>query len=325
MNTAQAKQLSLPDLMSRLGYEPVKVLKGGQELWYLSPFRQEKEPSFVTDYLGGKWIWKDFGDTGGTVVDFVMRHENYTRISEALSFLSSMFQGHLFESVTSNRVGAVGKGKVLPQNDLFSFRQQNGDLSQNSGATSDLQFLEVHAIANPAIHNYLEKERGIPAMIADLYLQEVKYHNKANGKDYFAMGMKNESGGYEIRAASSSYSFKSALNGRDITLIRGSAQTRTKVSVFEGMIDFLSLVVMMNTRQLSGDAIIMHSLSSFRRTAEVINREGYKQINTFLDNDAPGKKATEDFKAEFLGLVTCQSEMYANYKDLNAALVANKP
>jgi len=324
MNTAQAKQLSLPDLMSRLGYEPVKVLKGGQELWYLSPFRQEKEPSFVTDYLGGKWIWKDFGDTGGTVVDFVMRHENYTRISEALSFLSSMFQGHLFESVTSNRVGAVGKGTVAPQNDLFSFRQQSGDFSQNSGATSELQFLEAHAIANPAIHNYLEKERGIPAMIADLYLQEVKYRNNANGKDYFAMGMKNESGGYEIRAASSQFSFKSALNGRDITLIRGSSPQHAKVSIFEGMIDFLSLVVMMNTRQLSGDAIIMHSLSSFRRTAEVIHREGYKQINTFLDNDAPGKKATEDFKTEFSGLVTCQSEMYANFKDLNAALVANR-
>ena len=323
MNTAQAKQLSLPDLMSRLGYEPVKVLKGGQELWYLSPFRQEKDPSFVTDYLGGKWIWKDFGDTGGTVVDFVMRHENYTRISDALSFLSGLFQGHLFETITSNRVGAVGKGKIEPQNDLFSFRQQNGDFFSGGAEDRSLEFLEAHAIANPAIHNYLEKERAIPVSIVDLYLVEVKYRNKVNGKDYFAFGIRNECGGYEIRAASSQYSFKSALNGRDVTLIRGTASDHSKVSVFEGMVDFLSLLVMLGAKSLSGDAIIMHSLSSFQRTLEVIRRENYQNVNTFLDNDRSGQEATLKFSSELGTLHSNQSEMFSRYKDLNEALCAN--
>jgi len=324
MNTAQAKQLSLPDLMSRLGYEPVKTLKGGRELWYLSPFRTEKDASFVTSYLGGKWIWKDFGDIGGTVVDFAMRHENFTSIKDALVFLANMFQGHLFESVSSNRVGVIGTQKAEAESDLFSFKQQNGDFFSGSVDDRTLEFLQAHAIANPAIHNYLEKERAIPALLADLYLVEVKYRNKANGKDYFAFGMKNECGGYEIRAASNQYSFKSALNGRDVTLIRGTAPEHSKVSVFEGMIDFLSLVVMMNTRQLSGDAIIMHSLSSMPRTFELIRREGYKAVNTFLDNDRAGQEATEKFRAEFPASHFAQSEMFAAYKDLNEALVANR-
>ena len=324
MNTAQAKQLSLPDLMSRLGYEPVKTLKSGRELWYLSPFRAEKDASFVTSYLGGKWIWKDFGDTGGTVVDFVMRHENYTSIQDTLSFLDAMFQGHLFEKATSSRVGEIGAAKAEAESDLFSFKQQSGDFFSGGANDRSLEFLEAHAIANPAIHNYLEKERAIPVSIVDLYLVEVKYRNRVNGKDYFAFGIRNECGGYEIRAASSQYSFKSALNGRDITLIRGTAPDHNKVSVFEGMVDFLSLLVMLGSKSLSGDAIIMHSLSSFQRTLEVIRRENYQKVNTFLDNDRSGQEATLRFASELGALHSNQSEMFSNYKDLNEALCANK-
>ena len=70
MNSHQAKQIDLPNLMSRLGYEPTAIKKGGNEYWYRSPFRSEKDASFHTSYLGGKWIWKDFGQnrTNGTNV-----------------------------------------------------------------------------------------------------------------------------------------------------------------------------------------------------------------------------------------------------------------
>ena len=57
MNSYQAKQLNLPDLMGRLGYEPTSIKKEGKEYWYLSPFRKEKDASVHTSFLGGKWIW----------------------------------------------------------------------------------------------------------------------------------------------------------------------------------------------------------------------------------------------------------------------------
>lgn len=324
MNTNQAKQLSLPEIMARLGYVPVKERKAGRELWYNSPFRSEKEPSFVTSFIGGKWIWNDFGDTGGTVIDFVMRHENFTSVKEVLTFLSHMFQGHFFEKPISTRVGEL-KEPPMEQPSLFSFNQQGRAAAPAGSPEHDLEFLEAHAIHNPVIHDYLERERGIPAPLADLYLVEVKYRNKAKGKDYFAFGMKNESGGYEIRAASSQFSFKSALNGRDVTLIRGQSPDRKAVNVFEGMTDFLSLLVMMSTRNLSGDSLIMHSLSSFPRAAEVIRREGYQTINTFLDNDAPGQQGLARFEEAFPGLVKSQSDLYAPYRDVNDALLANRP
>ena len=315
MNSSQAKQLSLPEIMSRLGYQPVKRRKNGCELWYVSPFRTEKEPSFVTSYLGGKWIWNDFGDIGGTVIDFVMRHENYTSVKETLAFLENMFQGHLFEKPKSRRVGDIDEPPTL-----FSFKQQHREAVENFSADSDLEFLEATSIRNPIIYHYLEKERHIPRHLVDRYLVEVKYRNKKKGRDYFAFGMQNEGGGYEIRAASSQYSFKSALQGRDITLIRGKQSDRQTVNLFEGMTDFLSLLVMMETENLSGDSIIMHSLSSFGRAEASIQREGYSIINSFLDNDKAGQEGTDRFREAFPGQLTSYSDRFAPHADLNAAL-----
>lgn len=321
MNSTQAKQLSLPEIMSRLGYQPVKTQKGGREVWYKSPFRAEKDASFVTSYLGGKWIWNDFGDSGGTVIDFVMRHENYTRVKQALIFLERMFQGHLFEKPTSRRVGEIPQ-KSPP--DLFSFKQQGREAAADFSEGGQLEFLEATPIRNLLIYDYLQRERGIPRELAERYLVEVKYRNRGNGREYFAFGMKNESGGYEVRAASSQYSFKSALNGRDVTLIRGKSPERKTVSIFEGMTDFLSLLAMTRSACLLGDSLILHSLSSFPKAAQVIHHEAYHHIYTFLDNDRAGQDGTQRFLQEFPGLVTSYSARFAPYADLNDALMAGQ-
>ena len=96
MNSQQAKKIDFPDLLSRFGYQPVRITKGGRELWYRSPFRQESDPSFHTSYLNGKWIWNDFGDSGGNVIDFVMRHQRL-QFREALAFLKQLYQSNLFQ------------------------------------------------------------------------------------------------------------------------------------------------------------------------------------------------------------------------------------
>lgn len=320
MNADQAKKLPLPDLLARLGHEPVKVAKAGREFWYASPFRAEKEPSFHTSFLGGKWIWNDFGDIGGTVIDFAMRHEGFGSVKEALAWLDRMFQGSMFRE----QIARVGEGTQQEEPTLFSFQQQSGAAAPEISDFRQLEFIEAHTITNPAIFTYLTQERCIPKELAMQYLQEVKYRNTANGKEFFAFGMKNESGGYEIRVASSKYTFKSALLARDITVIQGTSPERRAVNVFEGMTDFLSLLVMMNFNNLAGDSLVMHSLSSFQRAAEYIRGHDYQVINTFLDNNRPGAEGVEKFKAEFGGKVAPQSQMFAPYADLNDALCANQ-
>ena len=44
MNIEEAKRIPLEDFLRRLGFTPVK--RQGDSLWYRSPFREERTPSF---------------------------------------------------------------------------------------------------------------------------------------------------------------------------------------------------------------------------------------------------------------------------------------
>ena len=174
LNSKQAKQIDFPDLLSRLGHEAVKITKGGRERWYVSPFRKEKTASFHTSYLGGKWIWKDFGDTGGNVIDFVMQYQDIP-FKEALAFLRNIYQTNLLEG--SKRRGKISNksSSVLP----FQQQSQIGTFIQRE--ERELEFLEAHNIQNPVILSYLEEQRKIPTELAKLYLKEVKYRHIPKG------------------------------------------------------------------------------------------------------------------------------------------------
>ena len=69
MNCAQANGLNLVNWLSMQGYEPHKIK--GNNYWYLSPLREEKEASFkVNNHLN---IWYDHGlGKGGRLVDLAM-------------------------------------------------------------------------------------------------------------------------------------------------------------------------------------------------------------------------------------------------------------
>ena len=84
----------MTELLSCFGHEPVESRYNGRELWYISPFRYEKQPSFHTTNVGDKWIWNDFGrgdvKGSGTVIGFLEMHENVD-VSGALQILKNLF------------------------------------------------------------------------------------------------------------------------------------------------------------------------------------------------------------------------------------------
>src|SRR5215211_3720704 len=89
MNTRQAKRIPLQDILSQLGYQPAKQVRG--EFWYCSPFRPEIVPSFKVN--PERNVWYDFGEgAGGNVLDFVMKYHKVGTISEALEHLSAFNQ-----------------------------------------------------------------------------------------------------------------------------------------------------------------------------------------------------------------------------------------
>ncbi|MEO1263601.1 MAG: toprim domain-containing protein [Bacteroidota bacterium] len=324
MNAEYAKKnISIPELLSRLGHEPVQVKKGGKEYWYKSPMRpNERTASFVTTDVGDKWIWNDFGGESGNIITLVNYLKGYSErdIKPALRFLEDMFPGPLLDGQS--------KKESTNANVPFSFNQQAKNVTPaNIGIKEEepfLKFITMHEIREKRIYDYLSEIRKIPKKFADLHLLEVKYFNTKKGKQFFAFGMENKSGGFEIRSASDEYSFKSVLNGRDISVINGSSPEKKTVNVFEGMTDFLSLLVMLDVTKLSGDVIIMHSVSTYTKARQFIENQKYTNINTFLDNNEAGQKCTGKFQMDFEGKIASFSHHFSPHVDLNDILRAGE-
>ena len=334
MNSDQAKQVPIPDLMGMWGYEPVKVVKNGNVFRYSSPFRKERTPSFVTSYNAknnGIWAWNDFGDSGGTIIDLVMRKEGYNSVSDALSYLENRFGK---QPSKSKRVGE----SQPKQTDIFYFKQQSNlsakPTDQNfspQDSDPELKLLKVKPVTNPLIFSYLTKTRNIDRSLIDKYLVEISYDNLTMKKRFFAFGIKNDSNGYEIRSASDEYKFKSSLEAKDITTIKGRNPESTTVNIFEGMTDFLSLLTMgikttkNKSDNLLGDSIIMNSTNAnLDKTISAIKSKNYSKINTFLDNDSTGIKTFEAIKEAFPDITFSQSELFTPHTDLNQMLQANE-
>jgi hypothetical protein len=324
MTTTQAKQLNLPDILAKLGHQPVRTTKNGNERWYKSPFRQEAKSSFHTSFINGKWIWNDFGDSGGNVIDFILRHQNTSSVSEALTFLDGLFPTFSFQNQDTKPQSQLKP----PQKSTQSFPSQTPNnlpsITQKAAPSSKLIFLEAKPLASKLIFSYL-KSRKIPSEIAKEYLALVRYRNRdrPSAKPFFAFGQQNIAGGWEIRsAADGTAKFKSALIKKDITVHPGSEEGRGAVSVFEGMLDHLSLLVFLKVIRLRGDVIILNSLSSYESAKAYITSKTYTKIDLFLDNNAAGQATTATFSSDFPGIVTDRRKTYEDFPDLNDALIA---
>jgi 5S rRNA maturation endonuclease (ribonuclease M5) len=137
-----------------------------------------------------------------------------------------------------------------------------------------------------------------------------------NDKNYFGIGFKNDSGGYEIRYAYS----KICLGKKDITSIKNDSKD---VRVFEGFFDFLSFKKVENyLEKETSDYIILNSVSMIHKIKNEIGN--YKNIELYFDNDEAGTRAVEIIKNDLKNAEDCRV-LYSDFKDLNYWLLQNNP
>tara|TARA_R110002073_G_scaffold89852_1_gene212404 strand:+ start:28135 stop:30090 length:1956 start_codon:yes stop_codon:yes gene_type:complete len=80
--------------------EFVQLKKAGSNFKGLSPFTDEKSPSFMVSPV--KQIWKDFSTgKGGNAISFLMEHEHYS-YPEAIRFLAKKYNIEIEETVQSD-------------------------------------------------------------------------------------------------------------------------------------------------------------------------------------------------------------------------------
>jgi len=87
----------------------VQLKRAGSNFKGLSPFSEERTPSFMVSPV--KQIWKDFSTgKGGSVVTFLMEHEHFT-YPEAIRFLAKKYNIEIEETEVSNEDKAIASEK----------------------------------------------------------------------------------------------------------------------------------------------------------------------------------------------------------------------
>ena len=193
----------------------------------------------------------------------------------------------------------IGSKQIVHQD--FSFG------GERKTSKHKLEIISVQSLTNPYLLRYIA-ERGISLSIANRFCSEIRYNN--TNRTYYAIGFSNDAGGWEIR---SPY-FKGCIAPKAITTISKGTDV---LQIFEGFMDFLSW----QTLNLSStcDTIVLNSLALLPHIQEKL--KGYKQVESFLDNDDAGRKSFEVLK-QFYPQIIDGSVRYRTHKDINEWLVA---
>lgn len=286
ISIAEAKQIDLVDYLALLGHyhDPKKSRNG--EYWYLSPLpgRDEKVPSFKVDRRRRLWYDHGIGE-GGNLIDFGIRYHRCS-VKELLERLQTF---------------------------SFSFQPLPSSKHEPDKGAGErkIRVVSTRPITSPALVRYLG-ERRIPVELAQKFCQQVGY--ELYGRQYYALGFKNNSGGYELRNAY----FKASSSPKDTTFIdQGAAD----VAVFEGFFDFLSYMVLQSYEQQPPvNFLILNSLSFFEKSRPVM--EKHAGIFLYLDHNPAGRKVTllavKDNK-----MYQDRSDFYRDCEDVNQWLVQN--
>lgn len=275
MKTIQAiKCLSIRAYLAERGLQPTK--DHPRYGLYLSPLREERTPSFKVDYVQN--LWYDFGlGAGGSIIDLVMRLER-CNFTEAVRLLS--------------RSERTPIAVPVPQS--------------VSSTVSALRLLSDIPLRHPALVGYLSS-RGIDPAIASACCREVYY--AVGGRNYFAVGFRNDAGGWELR----SERFKGCVFPKHITTIDNRSDT---VVAFEGFMDFLSYLSMKPAEWPHIDAAVLNSVIHLPKVIPFLDR--HTTIHAFFDNDEAGRKATADLKRLCPNnSVIDRSHFYREHKGLN--------
>lgn len=294
MNIEQAKAIPIAFILQKMGLKPSR--KTNRETWYFSPLRDEKTASFhVND---NRNVWYDFGlGVGGDIVDlgcsYLAGQKQSNAVSDSLAWLKTL-AGDI----------PLPKPVKMPKEEKH---EEDPTLVVKS----------VKPLEHLALVNYLET-RGIPEKVAAKFLKEIRIFNTRTGKNIFALGLQNESEGYEARNSF----FKGCIGPKDVCFIRGNTSKPEGINLFEGFMDFLTVVTRQNGLPFKNDSIILNSLSCIKHAIPYIKDYGYQTLHSWMDNDPAGKSATlffENFcKSENKLSHQPMNHMYSPFKDVNA-------
>ena len=292
MNCREAHEIPIPVLLETIGVVPVHRTSRG--VWYHSPFSrsQDRRPSLQVSPDGHAFHDWSSG-LHGDIIDLARELAGSVSVSDCLQWISNL------------------KLAPMPPNAiLFADKKK-----KESGGFVDVK---VGALHSDSLWRYAYN-RGISRSVLSRYCYEVRYRLRGHLRpySYYAIGWRNDSGGFELRNAY----VKQALAPKDITTIGDMAECT--YYIYEGFFDFLSAVEMGWFSEMEGTAIILNSTAMVERAIPILLQNA-KEVHCYLDNDDAGRKITAKIQTVFPHAMDFSSfYRRKGYNDVNEMLVGN--
>ncbi len=290
------KETDVTAYLKSIGHLPQQLK--GNDLWYFSPLHEEKTPSFKVNEGFNCWYDHSLGK-GGNLVDFLLLYH-------ACSLRDLLRNPPPFFS--------------FPQPSLYNPQSSNEerktkiDFGHQGIPSEGIKILSEKAVSNCYLLSYV-KSRAIPISLADQHLREVHY--ELNKRPYYAVGFRNDTGGYELR---NKY-FKGSSSPKDVTTF-STGLNNGELSVFEGFFSFLSYLALQEEKKLPlTNSLVLNSLSFFERSLDKM--KAYPKVHLYLDNDSAGHQVTAK-ALEKDQRFTDKRSLYTGSKDFNEWLVQHR-
>ena len=141
----------------------VQLKKSGSNYKGLSPFTEERTPSFMVS--PAKQIWKDFSSgKGGTAITFLMEHEQYT-YPEAIKYIANKYNIEIEETErTPEQISEDNEKESLFLVSDFAKNYFKQNLFEQEGKTVALSYLKERNFQDEIIKKF---EIGYSANIKD--------------------------------------------------------------------------------------------------------------------------------------------------------------
>ena len=277
MNTNEAKQIRIEEYLHSLGYDPVR--RQGGNLWYKSPFRDEREPSFKVNTERN--LWYDFGaGRGGNII--ALAQELYA--SDSLPYLLE----RIAEQAPGVHPVSFSFGKQTPLKTEFPTVGGGAALFPRlvflSAAEGDKYGAGKKRMQGSALSD--RRQTILCRRLPQPFGEATRYATSS-------------SRGASHRRTSPTY----GRNSRG----RPAASSR-------GFMDYLSFLTLRLERcperpDLDGqDYIVLNSTSNLSKAIRPL--DGYGRIHCFLDNDKAGMEAVQELREEYGLRVRDASHIY---------------
>jgi hypothetical protein len=313
MNIAQAKCIPIPAYLAKHGHNPKLSKHAGRELWYHSPIRNDDDnPSFKVDTI--KNLWYDHGlATGGTIVDLVcdmascgirdaLQHLDKSGLFSPALATPQMSEPTKTTKSTTTRRASRGKDDVVGNSVPARKKEKSGPL----------ELIKTSPLTHPALLQYLTK-RNIDHKIASEYVSQIDFKGSQGRGTYFGVGFPSGSG-YEVRNAL----FKGFVGTNKTISFIDQPESR-KLIIFEGFMDFLSLLSYRRNPNPEASVLVLNSTNLWRHAQHHIESPQFEEIALFLDNGSAGDAVTEKFQnANTTAKIADMRELYSAYDDFNA-------